>query len=192
MRIRSQIAFVTIVMILVSVIVAIGIYTNGTKRLRKLDKTVQATWGDVGWRLEERDQFLPTLIEMAKPYLADKPEVYERVLEEKDRLGELVRTDQVTDVISSANQLDENIEDFFSAASDTPELNGNDKFQLAKRHLREIEDRITSFRNQYNEAVIKFNRFLTGIPGRFLGASYTSKILFDKSAKVSLPPAEAR
>ncbi len=178
MRIRSQIAFVTISMILIAAIVGIGIYTNGTKRLRKLEKTVQATWGDVEWRLEERNKFLPSFTEVVKPYLASDPAILDAVLDEIDRLEGWRKKDNADQIMRAARELDKKVSRLLKTLKGSAEAQADPKCKGARQRLGEITDRITSDRRQYNEAVTKFNRFLSGFPGYLLGSQHVPKTYF--------------
>jgi LemA protein len=185
MKIRHQIAFLAVVFLLIAAIGGIGIYTSSTKRLLKLERSTQATWGDLEWRLEERNQFLASVLAYARPRLPGREEQYRKVEESRDKLSALIRNGSPVDVIQQANELEGRLAGIFVVLENTPQIKAEPEFRRLREKYSEIQNRLISFEVQYNEAAGQFNRFIQGFSGRFLARREVPKPVIPVSPVIS-------
>jgi LemA protein len=175
---KRQIVFILFIFLLIIVILGLGIYSNGMRHIRKLDETVQATWGDVEWRLEERGQMLPNFVEATKSYVSSQKKLFKTVIAETNELEAAIKEGDRKKMINLSNQLDRSLKDLLKATNSTSDLKPDENFLNMRKSLYDKEERIVSDKKQYNEAVVKFNEYLKGFPGRLITHNYSSQVLF--------------
>ncbi len=178
MKLKGQILFFTIVLILVASIVFLGFYNSQMKRLRKLENTVQATWGDVIWRLEERNEFLPGFVGMVK---SKEPKLSSQVMKDKKALEEAIQQSNQMQIIYQTKDLDSSLKILLDKIDNSPEIVQEKQFKSMRRTMFDVEDRVDSHISSYNEAVGRFNKFLNRFWGRVVAPSVPKKIFFKQS-----------
>ena len=164
---------------LILAILVIGVYSNGMKSLRKLEKTVEATWGDVEWRLAERNKYLPDFLETTKIYAPHTQTFQNHFNQMHSEMMTAIQEGDRHRLMRLANQFEGELLGFLAVIETIPELQTEEQFLRKHERLRDIENRIASDRDQYNKAVSRYNRFLEGVTGRLIGLKHSPHLTFE-------------
>lgn len=181
MRVRTQVTFFVIVFALIAAIVFLGIYSNGMKRYRGLEKAGLATWGDVLWRLEEKNKILSnflTVLDQEASFLSSGSSQAKGVAA---KLDAAIKNGDKQAIIQYSNELDLKLRELLGQADGSAEVKKSEAFLSQRKALFDIEGTVVSDRAQYNEAVERYNRFIKGFPGRLIARRASAQILFHSS-----------
>lgn len=168
-----------VITFVVLVSLAVGGYIvviyNGLIRLRK---NIDESMGNIDVLLKQRSEEIPNLVDTAQEYMS-----YER-----DTLQEI--TSQRTEVQNASTpkqkaeadqQMRSMLGNLFAVAEDYPELKSNQQFQKVQQRISDIQDKISSRREFYNDSVTTYNTRINQIPYNIVASllGYTEKEVFE-------------
>lgn len=154
----GTIAFVTVVFILIFVY-----YYN---RIRVLSNRIEEAWAQIDVQLKRRYDLVPNLVETVKGYAKHEREIFEKVIEARERMIHGSREERM----EASNTLTETLRTLFAIAEAYPDLKASENFKLLQEQLEGIENKIAYARQYYNSSVLAYNILITTIPGRWFAA----------------------
>jgi len=168
MNVRGQVLFMSIVISLILAIAVIGVYVNSMKQLRHLEQGVQAAWGDVEWRLEERNKLLPEFLKLARKQVDVSTDSYKRVKENILNLTEIINTGNPAAMLPVVDQLDVSLNLLIKEIDQAIEDDLPESFFIQREELFDLNSRLVVERQVYERSVIKLKQFVEGYPGRWI------------------------
>ncbi len=153
------------------VLLLLGSFLWGTyNRLVKREENVKMAWSQVENQYQRRADLIPNLVNTVKGYAEHERETLTRVIEAR------AKATQTT--VNADNLNAESLEAFGEAQSELsralsrlmvviekyPDLKANENFILLQGQLEGTENRIAFVRNEFNEAVNKYNVFRRRFP----------------------------
>ncbi len=151
--------------------------------LVKADVTVNQEWSNVEVTYQRRFDLIPNIVETVKGFAKQELTVFTEVTQLRSQWGAAAsRNDQ----IAAANELNGAIGRLLLVAEAYPQLKSNENFLNLQTQLEGTENRISTARTRYNEAVRDFNikvrRFPTSIIAGMFGFSQATSFEADTAA----------
>lgn len=171
------------VLILVVIFVLITVWVinlyNGLVRLRN---TRQNTFADIDVMLRQRHDLVYQLVETVKGYAAHERELLTKVTETRSAainarsLDEKIVTEQ--NLSSVLRQLKVQVEAY-------PDLKANQNFLGLQENLNNIENKLASSRNSFNNVTTEYNNAVESFPGNLIARNFgfQREIFFDLGAE---------
>ena len=133
-------------------------------------QSVDQSWAEVENQYQRRADLIPNLVNTVKGYSAHESETFEKVT--------LARAKATSITIDADNLTEENLEKFQAAQSELsqalksllavteayPDLKANENFMNLQTQLEGTENRITTARMRYTEAVKDYNTSIKKFP----------------------------
>jgi len=157
---------VTLVIIVLLVLVAVGMY-NGLIKLRNL---VQEAWRQIDVELTRRHDLIGNLVETVKGYAAHERGTLEDVI--KARSAAMAPNQSPGQQAESENMLSQALGRLLAIAEAYPDLKANQNFLALQQELTSTEDRIASARRYYNATVRDLNTKVETVPTNFIAGMF--------------------
>src|SRR5208337_1018484 len=136
-------------------IAAYSFFAGNYNKFVSLDETVKASWAQVENQLQRRYDLIPNLVETVKGYAKQEKDVLVEVTNARAKVG---GAGNVSDKISSNNQLSGALSRLMVVVEKYPDLKSNQNFMALQDELAGTENRIAVERMRYNEAVKIYNQ----------------------------------
>ena len=147
-------------LVLVFVVVAgysVLIY-NGLVRLKR---NIDEAMGNIDVLLKQRSEEIPNLVDTAQEYMDYEQETLQKVTEQRTRVQQASSPKEKAE---ADQQMRSMLGDLFAVAEDYPELKSSQQFQQVQQRISEIQDKISSRREFYNDSVTTYNTRINQIP----------------------------
>lgn len=185
-----------IVRLFLVLIVASSLTSCGYNSMVEKRETVNGAWGDVESAYQRRADLVGNLVNTVKGAANFEQTTLTQVVEARAK---------ATSVQIDANSLTEENLEKFSAAQDElkgslsrllvsveayPDLKATEAFRDLQSQLEGTENRINTYRNRYNEAVVDYNGYIAKIPQSIYSGwfGFTPKAYFKASAGAEKAP----
>ena len=190
-------------LIVVLVIVAIlfmcfSAYKSMQNRLVTLDEGVESAWAQVQNQYQRRYDLIPNLVSTVKGYAAHEKEVFEEVANARASAGGqlVISTDILEDEQAFAKfqqvqeQLGSSLQRLLAISENYPELKADQNFLALQDQLEGTENRISTERMRYIEAVKEYNTSIRKFPTSLFAGSmgFTKKATFTAVSEAATAP----
>ena len=133
----------------------------GYNTMVSMKEQTQAAWSQVENQLQRRNDLIPNLVEVTKGYAAHEREVFENIANARAKLaGAQSRAEQ----IDAANEVSSALARLLVIVENYPNLKADAQFARLSDELAGTENRISTERRRYNEAVQTYNTYIRGVP----------------------------
>lgn len=163
----SKILLAVIIM-LIPVIYIVSTYN----KLTHLSNLVEEKWSQIDVLLKKRTDLIPNIVETVKGYAKHEKDTLSEITKARNQVikattkEEEIETNQnLSNVISKLLFLQENY----------PELKANENFLDLQSNLKEIENDIAIYRQQYNKTVLKYKNKLEMFPSNIVAGIFNFK-----------------
>jgi len=134
---------------------------------------VESQWANVENQYQRRADLIPNLVSTVKGYAAHEESVFKEVTEARSALGgQIVIDSSITDDPEKfaefqkvQNELGSSLQRLMAVSEAYPELKANENFKDLQSQLEGTENRISTERKRYNDAVQTYNSTITKFPG---------------------------
>lgn len=156
---------------------------------------VDQSWAQVQNQYQRRADLIPNLVSTVKGYATHESSTLEKVTEARSKVGSIqISADDLTEenlakYQQAQNELSSALKSLLAVSEAYPELKANENFLNLQTQLEGTENRISTERMRYTEAVRDYNtsikKFPTNIYAGWFG--FTSKPQFqaDQSAQTA-------
>jgi LemA protein len=155
----------TLIIVLAVIALLILIVAHGYNNFVKLDTAVKSSWAQVENQLQRRYDLIPNLVETVKGYAKQEKDVLVEVTNARAKVG---GAGNVSDKISSNNELTGALSRLMVVVEKYPDLKSNQNFMHLQDELAGTENRIAVERMRYNEAVKIYNQAIKSFPGNMI------------------------
>jgi LemA protein len=171
-----------------------GTYNN----IVALEEDVNAQWAQVQNQYQRRMDLIPNLVSTVKGYASHESEVFSQVADARSKAGGVVNVDssilddpeafkkyqQVQDSLSSSLQR------LLMVTENYPQLKADQNFLALQDQLEGTENRISTERNRFNEAVGIYNKFIRQFPKNIIANmnGFRTKSYFEASSEAQSAP----
>lgn len=149
-------------------ILLIGLTTCGINAIPRAEENAKAKWADVQNYLQRRSDLIPNLVATVRAAAAQERTVLREVTEARSNASRITLTaDQLTDPAAmqrfaeAQNQVRISLQRLNEAY---PELRTNANFLELQSQIEGTENRISSARHDYNQAVQEYNSTIRTFP----------------------------
>src|SRR5438874_8271643 len=137
-------------LLVVGVLVVMSAYNN----LVSLREQVRSAWAQIDVVLKRRFDLIPNLVETVKGYAAHERQTLEAVIAARNNAG-AARDPQSR--AQAEGQLSGALRQLFAVVESYPDLKANQNFMQLQGELATTENQISSFRQNYNALVQRYN-----------------------------------
>jgi LemA protein len=175
-----------IIPIIIFVLLAIY-FIAAYNRLVRLKNSAAAAWHQIDVHLTRRADLVGNLVETVKGYAAHEKTVLEDVTNAR---SSVMQSKSAKEAGPASGALDSALSRLFAVAENYPNLKANENFLSLQAQLTEIENRIASAREYYNETVRSFNISCQSFPANIFAQAYgfTPKDYFEVAQAKIEPP----
>lgn len=169
----------------VAVLVLLGIrlilfYNKMIKNKAKVDNS----WGQINVQLKMRADLIPNLVETVGAYAIHEQETLTKVIQARNMY---INAQSTNEVIESSDAISGVLGKLFAVSEQYPELKANEGFLDLQQQLRELEQKISMYRQFYNDTVLKYNQYVIPFPNNIfagiLGATELPFFQIDPSER---------
>lgn len=159
---------VGIVIILIPLIYVMVVYN----KLTKLYNKVKEKWSTVNVYLKQRTDLIPNIVETVKGYSGYEKDTLTEIISTRNKV---LKSDSKKETIEENEKLSKNLNALFVLAESYPELRANDNFISLQNSLKEIENKISLSRTDYNKAVLNYKNKTEMFPSNIVGQIFNFK-----------------
>ncbi|NLM05243.1 MAG: LemA family protein [Clostridiales bacterium] len=177
--------------IIIAIIILIGlpimVLTNTYNTLVAMDENIASNWKQVENLMQRRYDLIPNLVETTKGYASHEEKVFTDIANARARIGQGGSREEI---IEANQELSSAISRLLVIAENYPELQASQQFIRLQDELAGTENRLAVARQDYNNAVQRFNqrirRFPTSIIANKFG--FTTQPYFEMSTDAAEAP----
>lgn len=152
--------------IIVAVIIVLGILmVNSYNNLVELEERVDSAWAQVENVLKRRADLIPNLVNTVKGYASHEEEVLTQITKARSSFN---RANTPREYAEANAELERALSNLYVVVENYPELKASENFSNLQYELAGTENRISTERMRYNEAVQKFNTTIKRFPTNIL------------------------
>lgn len=144
---------------------AIAAYNN----LVSLREQVRSAWAQIDVVLKRRYDLIPNLVETVKGYAAHERGTLEAVIAARNTA---VAASDPAARSQAEGQLSGALRQLFAVAEAYPDLKANQNFMQLQGELATTENQISSFRQNYNNLVARYNTAMLSFPNNLIAGPF--------------------
>ncbi len=162
-----------ILLIVLAIIVIIVMYVISVhNNLVALRNRVKDQWAQIDVQLKRRFDLIPNLVETVKGYTKHESETLENVIKARNTyLSATTPEDQ----IKANNELSNFVTKLFALSESYPDLKANTNFMQLQDELKDVENKIASARQFYNDTVLQYNNKIEMFPSNIIAGMFNFK-----------------
>ncbi len=147
------------------VVFIIGIYN----RLVGLRQTCNQAWSDIEVQLKQRQDLIPSLVNVVKGYAKHEKETLMAVIEARNAAAS---ANTVGDSVKAEGMLGAALGKLFALAEAYPDLKANQNFLQLQDELSDVENKISAARRFYNNATQEYNTGREQFPANLIAGPF--------------------
>ena len=150
------------------VIFIIAIYN----RLVGLRQTCNQAWSDIEVQLKQRQDLIPSLVNVVKGYAKHEKETLKAVIDARNAAAS---ANGVGDTVKAEGMLGAALGKLFALAEAYPDLKANQNFLQLQDELSDVENKISAARRFYNNATQEYNTGREQFPANMIAGPFGFK-----------------
>ncbi|HTT69493.1 MAG TPA: LemA family protein [Gemmatimonadales bacterium] len=136
----------------------------GYNKIQTLDEQANAFKSQIEVQLQRRADLVPNLVATVRGYAQQEVTIFTAVADARARLGGAVQSGNLQQM-SQANQgLTGALSRLLAISENYPQLKSNENFRALQDQLEGTENRISTARGDYNNAVQAYNSYIRRFP----------------------------
>ena len=152
--------------ILLIVIIAIIFYLiNIYNNLIKMNEKINVNWSQVDVVLKQRADLIPNLVETIKAAGNYEKSTLEAVIAARNKF---VSSPTKADEIQASGEITSTLNRLFALTESYPDLKANQNYMNLQEQLTKLEDKITKYRQFFNDSVYSYNRYCQVFPNSII------------------------
>jgi LemA protein len=144
----------------------------GYNTIQTYDEQVNAAQAQIKVQLQRRADLIPNLVETVKGYAKQEQSIFTEVAEARAKLSGAVQSNDLQQMGAANAALTAPLGRLLAIAENYPQLKSNENFKALQDQLEGTENRIGVARQDYNEAVNRYNAYIRRFP-----AVLTAKVI---------------
>jgi len=187
----------TLLLVLVIVVIALIVggvfavlYFSTYNSIVALEASADEKWAQVEQELQRRYDLIPNVVNSAKLYIEYESSVLENITRLRSQWAATSQTGNVGSINNVTGELESSLSRMIVIFEDYPELEASQIVEDMLIELEGSENRISTERMRYNEAVRDYNVAIKAVPGNFWasGWGFESKAYFEAKVGAEDPP----
>lgn len=143
-----------LVLIIIGLIISYNSLVNGRQK-------VENSWGQINVQLKMRADLIPNLVQTVSGYAKHEKETFTAVIEARNKF---MTSGTIDTAMSSSSELTGLMGKIFAIAEQYPQLKADQNFLNMQNQLNEVEQKISMYRQFYNDMVMMYNRMVVTFP----------------------------
>src|SRR3989442_13189977 len=148
----------------VAVVAALGGTGCGYNTIQTYDEQVNAAESQIKGQLQRRADLIPNLVETVKGYAKQERTVFIEVAQARAKLAGAVQSGDLQQMAQANAALTAPLGRLLAIAESYPQLKSNENFRALQDQLEGTENRIAVARQDYNDAVNRYNAYIRRFP----------------------------
>ncbi|HDQ06390.1 MAG TPA: LemA family protein [Candidatus Bathyarchaeota archaeon] len=184
-----------IAIVIVAVIVVVGVifavlYFSTYNNLVGLDESVDEKWAQVEQELQRRYDLIPRVVNASKLYIQYEGSILQNVTELRSQWAAAMQSGDVDAINDATGRLDSAVANLIVVIEDYPDLKASQVVEDLMVALEGTENRISTERMRYNEAVRDYNRARRSFPANLWAAGwgFEGREYFEAKVGAAEPP----
>src|SRR5213594_1373983 len=136
----------------------------GYNTIQTLDEQVNAAASQIKVQLQRRADLVPNLVETVKGYAKQEQTVFIAVADARAKLAGAVQSGDLQQMAQANAALTAPLGRLLAIAENYPQLKSNENFRALQDQLEGTENRIAVARQDYNDAVNRYNAYIRRFP----------------------------
>lgn len=155
---------ITLGVILVLIVVAIGSFVGTFNQLQLLDETVNSQWAQVENQLQRRSDLIPNLVNTVKGYAAHEKSIFVGIADARAQLSGAVKKGDVKGINQANANFNGSLSRLLAIAENYPQLKADQNFIALQDEIAGTENRLAVARKDYNDSVKQINAIIRTFP----------------------------
>ncbi len=167
--------FVVAIVAIIAVIVVAGfavMYFSTYNRLVALNASVDEKWAQVEQELQRRYDLIPNIVSAARAYITYEGSILQNVTALRSQWMSAVQSGNLDAINSATAQMESGISSLMVTFEAYPDLRSSEVIQSLMITLEGTENRISTERMRFNEAVRDFNTAIQSFPANLWAAGW--------------------
>lgn len=136
----------------------------GYNTIQTYDEQVNAAGSQIKVQLQRRMDLIPNLVSTVKEYEKHEQTVFSEVAEARAKLAGAVQGGNIQEMAQANAALTAPLGRLLAIAENYPQLKANENFRALQDELTGTENRIAVARQDYNDAVNRYNAYIRRFP----------------------------
>src|SRR5881296_3209049 len=136
----------------------------GYNTIQTYDEQVNAAGSQIKVQLQRRADLIPNLVETVKGYARHEESIFTEVANAWARIAGAVQSGNLREMADANAGLTAPLGRLLAIAESYPPLKANENFRALQDQLEGTENRIAVARQDYNEAVNRYNAYIRRFP----------------------------
>jgi LemA protein len=136
----------------------------GYNTIQTYDEQVNAAESQIKVQLQRRADLIPNLVETVKAYAKQEQTIFIAVAEARAKLAGAVQSGDLEQMAAANAALNAPLGRLLAIAENYPQLKSNENFRALQDQLEGTENRVAVARQDYNEAVNRYNAYIRRFP----------------------------
>ncbi len=181
---------IVIVAILVVGIIFVAMYFGAYNNLVGLEESVDEKWAQVEQELQRRYDLIPRVVNASKLYINYEGSILQNVTELRSQWASAMQSGDVDAINDATGKLDSEVANLIVVIENYPDLKASQVVEDLMTELEGTENRISTERMRYNEAVRDYNRAQRSFPANLWAAGwgFEGKEYFEAKVGAAEPP----
>lgn len=186
MKGKSKLLIIIGVIVLLVLLIVVGV-VNSYNSIVTREENLNKSFSNVDTYLQRRADLIPNLVSSVKGYMEHEEKIVENITSARENLMNAKTLDEK----SKANaKLTDAINNLYVVVENYPDLKASQNFIALQDEIAGSENRISTARKDYNEAVNSYNSFIKRFPTNVVASifGFESKSYFEASEGASDVP----
>lgn len=183
------VAIIILAIVVVGVVIA-ALYFGTYNNLVELEVTVDEKWAQVETVLQRRFDLIPNVVDAAKLYIDYEGSILENITMLRSQWAAAQSSGDENAVVDASNGLTSGISQLVVVIENYPQLESSGIVQELITELEGSENRISTERIRYNEAVSEYNQAVRVFPANIWssGWGFEAREFFEAVTGAENPP----
>ena len=187
---RKWIIVIVIAAILVVGVIFVALYYGTYNNLVGLEESVDEKWAQVEQELQRRYDLIPRVVNASKLYINYEGSILQNVTELRSQWAAAMQSEDLDAINDATGKLDSAVANLIVTIENYPDLKASQVVEDLMVALEGTENRISTERMRYNEAVRDYNRARRSFPANMWAAGwgFEGREYFEAKVGAAEPP----
>ena len=187
---RKWIIVIVIAAILVVGVIFVALYYGTYNNLVGLEESVDEKWAQVEQELQRRYDLIPRVVNASKLYINYEGSILQNVTELRSQWAAAMQSEDLDAINDATGKLDSAVANLIVTIENYPDLKASQVVEDLMVALEGTENRISTERMRYNEAVRDYNRARRSFPANMWAAGwgFEGREYFEAKVGAEEPP----
>ena len=171
-------------------VLALVVLGCGYNTIQTYDEQVSAALSQIKVQLQRRADLIPNLVSTVQAYAKQERDIFTAVADARSRLSGAIQSGDPAQMADANQALNAPLGRLLAIVENYPQLKSNENFRGLSDELAGTENRIAVSRQDYNDAVNRYNAYIRRFP-QVLTAKVTgakARTYFQESANADSVP----